>query len=412
MANTLSKLERLKQRLAGGVSNPRPGEAVPREEVRAAGSNVEGEFIPNALNVDPTAVVPQGEFQDISTVSEESKAPLREAVSQEASLRTADILDEEAPMDDISPPPTTTLSDGGDSGVDKQESIETVVKSGGELSEITANPAEKGELADALKEYHKTMNAAMSAYRKEKKSLKQRELWDGIIKGVGLMLAGLYGMKTGTDMGGVKVNQTDWASNLTNAREEMNTAMGAAGRSFNIKKEIGAEQNRRNQQIWNRSFQVAREKRLAEDGIRTLTTKSEKATSKRAKDDNKEAAKLEAADKKEVARLKKEIRKEVALLATDKTNDRSKAVSKKNIEMYNEKYRNLTGSNFADTSDVPGKLWGFNPREPDEMLLGGGGGDGEGMPEYVIMIDPADGKQHKIPAASVEKATAGGWTRT
>jgi hypothetical protein len=291
---------------------------------------------------------------------------------------------------------------------------ETVGTKGVEVAKESAAPSEDNELSAALKDYNALVNVAMDEYKKEKSSLKQRELWEGIINGVGMIAAGMYGLKTGTDMGGVKLSPTDWAAKIQGARAELSSSLGQAGRTFSIRKGIGEEVNRRNQQLWNRGFQEAREKRLAEQYSEEMGSKIAQAAAKTKQADNKANEKASAAQTKEVKSLEKDINKSIEKYANPKATDEQKELYMKQIQSLNEKYKAITGKDMASTEKVP-KWFGLSDRNPTPTEMLGGGGEGMDSPPPSdngdVMMTSPDGKQYKIPAANVQKALQGGWKK-
>lgn len=386
MASTLSKKDRLKQLLAG------------------------------AKDVRPESVDQSGAIPEYATP--EDKEYMHNIAKQEDVLRTEAILNEadqqpsplieEAPPPPPPSPPAPAEAPAEQTQAVKPPSIEEVVGNSGSKinNEIAVSEPGDNGIGDALKEYYKVVNIAMDEYRKEKKAIKQKELWDGIIKGVGLMAAGLYGLKTGSDMGGVKVNTIDWASNLRNAQSELQSALGQAGRSYNIKKGIGEAVERRNQQLWERGFKEAREKRLAEDSMFALAAKTAAARGKKEAASKKEDNKQATAEKKEISRLEKEINNRIDKFAKPNASDEEKELHIKQIEQLNEKYKNLTGKDMASTKKIP-TWWGFSERTPAEMLDIDKGVNAQ---TEVKMIGP-DGKTYTIPAVYVGKALQGGWKK-
>lgn len=65
-------------------------------------------------------------------------------------------------------------------------------------------------LEKSLNQLQAANAAAVDEYRKEKSNIKRRQMWEAIVNGVGLMAAGAYGLKTGLNMGGLKLDKTNW----------------------------------------------------------------------------------------------------------------------------------------------------------------------------------------------------------
>jgi hypothetical protein len=71
-----------------------------------------------------------------------------------------------------------------------------------------------------------SLNSLADQYRKEGDALKQREIWEGLVQGIGLIAAGAYGMHNGVDMSGVKFQPTDWVAQQESARRKFDALSG------------------------------------------------------------------------------------------------------------------------------------------------------------------------------------------
>jgi len=93
-------------------------------------------------------------------------------------------------------------------------------------------------------EYLKEIAEAKQVYNETKDKIAQREIWDGIIKAVGLMAAAWYGNKTGVDLTGLKFDKFDSASQMEQAQEDLKIAKGFAKDVRDIKTEANDEKRR------------------------------------------------------------------------------------------------------------------------------------------------------------------------
>jgi hypothetical protein len=107
----------------------------------------------------------------------------------------------------------------------------------------------KFKLADftnATKDLKDALGKAYGEYATEKNAIKQKQLWESIIHGLGYLAAGVYGMKSGVNMGGLKFEPSDWASQYNSAKDMLDAASNNAKSVFQANKE-GIEQS--NKQI-------------------------------------------------------------------------------------------------------------------------------------------------------------------
>lgn len=89
-------------------------------------------------------------------------------------------------------------------------------------------PDQAGEYAAMQGELAKDINAANDIYAQTKDQVAAREMWDGIIKGIGHIAAGVYGQNTGLDLSGVKFDQTDWDKKRELAQGELRDSINNA----------------------------------------------------------------------------------------------------------------------------------------------------------------------------------------
>jgi len=100
---------------------------------------------------------------------------------------------------------------------------------------------EQNAITDA---YLKEIAEAKQIYNETKDKIAQRQIWDGIIKAVGLMAAAWYGHKTGVDLTGIKFDEFDSASQMEQAQEDLKIAKGFAKDVRDIKTEANEEKRR------------------------------------------------------------------------------------------------------------------------------------------------------------------------
>lgn len=86
----------------------------------------------------------------------------------------------------------------------------------------------------AMKEYTNTVKEIQNLYRTERDSLKKQEIWEGLIHAAGLIAAGVYGVRSGVDMSGVKFNPTNWQAKLAESREHMNSMLDQAEKEMGV----------------------------------------------------------------------------------------------------------------------------------------------------------------------------------
>lgn len=99
-------------------------------------------------------------------------------------------------------------------------------------------------------------NRLVDEYRGERDSLKQREIWEGIIQSVGLIAAGAYGLHNGVDMSGVKFSPTDWVAQQESLRRSHDTLMGAEKDKFGAREKYATAVDRDEDQRWQRNAKV------------------------------------------------------------------------------------------------------------------------------------------------------------
>lgn len=96
---------------------------------------------------------------------------------------------------------------------------------------------EEQDLANLAAQLKNDMNMAALEYKKSKDDIAKSQLWEGIVNAVGAIASGMYGIRTGTDMGGVKFNKTDWMQQIKSAQDELQLGMLRAEKDYNVAKE-------------------------------------------------------------------------------------------------------------------------------------------------------------------------------
>lgn len=90
------------------------------------------------------------------------------------------------------------------------------------------------QTATAMRDYTNTVKDIQNLYRLERDTLKKQELWEGLIQAAGLIASGVYGLRSGVDMSGVRFQPSNWQAKLAESREHMQAMLDQA------EKEMGA----------------------------------------------------------------------------------------------------------------------------------------------------------------------------
>jgi len=93
------------------------------------------------------------------------------------------------------------------------------------------------ELANANTELERNLVNAYSAYQAEKSATKSAQMWESIIHGITLLVAGIYGNKTGVNLGGLKLKPSDWKAQYDSMREELGALQVSARDLYSSKKD-------------------------------------------------------------------------------------------------------------------------------------------------------------------------------
>lgn len=91
------------------------------------------------------------------------------------------------------------------------------------------------QTATAMRDYTNTVKDIQNLYRLERDTLKKQELWEGLIQAAGLIASGVYGLRSGVDMSGVRFQPSNWQAKLAESREHMQAMLDQA------EKEMGAQ---------------------------------------------------------------------------------------------------------------------------------------------------------------------------
>ena len=86
--------------------------------------------------------------------------------------------------------------------------------------------AEEYELLD--QDFKNELARAQTAYEQTKNSDAAKALYEGIIRGIGHLAAGVYGLRTGLNLGGMQFDKTDWEAKQRANREELQQAINKA----------------------------------------------------------------------------------------------------------------------------------------------------------------------------------------
>lgn len=122
------------------------------------------------------------------------------------------------------------------------------IKPSEEIKKIKLNPVNLEEppapsdFSVQLADYKAKVTAAMKAYRTEKDEIKQRQMWDSIIKGLTMIAGGMYAMKQGIDISGLKLDQANYSDQFNNARAELDAVLGEAKTEYDLSRD--AEQGK------------------------------------------------------------------------------------------------------------------------------------------------------------------------
>ena len=133
------------------------------------------------------------------------------------------------PGGQITPPSKDDKKDGKTGGgtiietpnIPEPESLDSLMK---KINGMTVGmSADQKELfQNQFDDLEELKNKVTGEYKKEKDNLAMAELVTDVANSLTQLFAGAYGLKHGVDMSGLKFKQTDWASKLDAAKEDLN----------------------------------------------------------------------------------------------------------------------------------------------------------------------------------------------
>ena len=165
-------------------------------------------------------------------------------------------------------------------------------------------------------EFKKALSDANLAYQKTKDSQASKQLWEGIINGLGHIAAGVYGMKTGLNLGKQEFNRSDWDAKAQLAKNELLAARDAA-------KDVRAIQGQKLDQVYKRSLDgINNNQKAVDQAIQQAGNKA------RIQD----AAKDRALRKQSEDRRQRQAMLELAMSQGDKGNVKDKVKELEKIE--------------------------------------------------------------------------------
>lgn len=96
---------------------------------------------------------------------------------------------------------------------------------------LDTNQLRVSKRAEALKA---EIDSAMALHNTATDKLEKRELMETIMHGIGLIVAGMHGVKTGQDMSGVKFTPTDWARKAAAQQSQLQNMLTAAKEKYKV----------------------------------------------------------------------------------------------------------------------------------------------------------------------------------
>jgi len=298
-----------------------------------------------------------------------------------------------------------------------------------DLEEVpNLDPAKIPDMKEAISEYNRVVNEAMTLYRQEKKDIKTKQLWEGIIHGVALMAAGAYGLKTGNYATGVKFDPTDWSAQLTASRAELEAGLNQARTVL----DISDKQAERERQVWESNRQRRKDIIDANAQVRknVLEDKQFKAMVQKGNIDIKMKTKeLEQEDKKIAimeADKKAQAASAMAKFSTTATDKESKVMKEVMKLLYDNELKDAGAQKEAvmaaasmlqeagmqlppDFITKPGLIYGTNSVTPSELmeritrLRYGTGGDTASPKPMATVTDTRSGRSTKVDPAMAKK---------
>lgn len=179
----------------------------------------------------------------------------------------------EAPAAGGTPTTITTkasIPGNPDEGQDKFEAAKVNFKS------VASDPIDQAEEYNLLdKDFKTALGKAQDAYERTKDSNASKALWEGIIQGLGHLAAGVYGLRTGLNLGGLKFDKTDWDKKQQAAMLELQQAIDKAkdvravkGQKLDRDYQRSLDKMKQNQQLNDQALTVAVNNARLEDAAK------------------------------------------------------------------------------------------------------------------------------------------------
>jgi hypothetical protein len=287
---------------------------------------------------------------------------------------------------------------------------------------------ENTALASELDKMKEAMKIVAAEYKLTKDQQAKAQLWEGLVNGMAAIAAGMYGMKHGLDMGGVKFNYTDWQKRADSAREDWMAGRMAAEKDYEMSKSLieGKKKGKYdNWQVNQKLFENAvgeaerRDRMSAKNADLGMDTKRLNMQAQKMAEDSKIArAELmiklkesggDKAAQKALAERISDFDKTLALYGKN-----SDDLSLQTLKRLNGEISQLTGAPLVPESSFEGG-WIGGPDAADieasrtPAINSGAPAAPLTQGEYTRMMSP-DGKQKlNIRSENVEKAKAAGW---
>jgi hypothetical protein len=129
------------------------------------------------------------------------------------------------------------------------DAFQTIVLNGKKVNPIQY-------MADAEQRLVAETNGLAEQYKSERDTLKQRELFEGIVNAIGHLAAGWYGKHYGLDMSGTKFDVTDWVAQGEALRRHYDALSGMAKDKYAAAEKTGAAGERSLEQSWQRNAKL------------------------------------------------------------------------------------------------------------------------------------------------------------
>lgn len=98
-------------------------------------------------------------------------------------------------------------------------------------SQLDANQLKINSRAEALKG---EVDAALALHNTTTDNLAKRELMETIMHGIGQIVAGMHGLKSGMDLSGTKFTPTDWSRKAQEAQNKLQNVMAVAKQKYAV----------------------------------------------------------------------------------------------------------------------------------------------------------------------------------